>query len=82
MDRLLPLVRAFVLVAFLLLLAACDSTLLTPEGGPTPASIGPSRNGVTRYLDTEAGVVCWVFEGYQEGGISCLPVSSTRLEVG
>jgi hypothetical protein len=38
---------------------------------------------VTRFVDAEAGVVCWVFSPGQGGGggISCLPIDQTKLEV-
>lgn len=35
-------------------------------------------NKILRIIDKQAGVVCWVFS-YQ-GGISCLPLSDTRLD--
>jgi len=32
---------------------------------------------VKRFIDKEAGAVCWVW--YKTGGISCLPISETKL---
>lgn len=37
-------------------------------------------SGITRLVDPEAGVVCWVYSGYNVGGISCLPLSETNLK--
>lgn len=34
---------------------------------------------VLRIVDLEAGAVCWIYNGYQEGGIFCLPVSLTEF---
>lgn len=31
-------------------------------------------NGVSRFVDKEAGVVCWVYEDDYSGGISCIPL--------
>ena len=35
------------------------------------------RRGTYRFVDEEAGVVCWLYWG---NGISCLPIGETRLE--
>ena len=37
--------------------------------------------GVSRYFDKEAGVVCWIYYDYKAGGISCLPIEDTLLEM-
>ena len=37
--------------------------------------------GITRYVDEPAGVVCWVFIQEGKGGISCLPISETKMGV-
>jgi hypothetical protein len=37
----------------------------------------PNRIGITRYIDEEADVICWVFNGLVFGGISCLPYEDT-----
>ena len=34
---------------------------------------------VERFIDRDAGVVCWVYRGYKKGGIHCLPLEQTRL---
>ena len=38
----------------------------------------PSRSSdiVSRYVDREAGVVCWTYQS----GISCLPIDATTLQ--
>ena len=46
-------------------------------------SRSPSMNpgyGISRYVDQEAGVVCWVWAGGHAGGLSCLPIADTRLD--
>jgi len=37
--------------------------------------------GVSRYFDKDAGVVCWIYYDYKAGGISCLPIGDTLLEI-
>jgi len=32
-----------------------------------------------RVEDAEAGVVCWIYSGFEKGGVSCLPIEQTRL---
>jgi len=34
---------------------------------------------VYRFYDADADVVCWVYSGYREGGVSCLPRIETAL---
>ena len=46
--------------------------------GPDPQTGHPSAN---RFIDHEAGVVCWVYRGGFGGGISCLPLDETSLAV-
>jgi hypothetical protein len=36
-------------------------------------------DGVSRFEDAEAGVICWVYTQAYRGGISCLPKSETLL---
>ncbi len=36
--------------------------------------------GVIRFIDHEAGVVCWLSDVYYGNSISCLPLSETLLE--
>jgi len=36
--------------------------------------------GVTRIIDEEAGVVCYIYARGYAGGISCLPLSETGLK--
>ena len=34
---------------------------------------------VRRFIDHDAGAVCWVYKGGFAGGIHCLPLEQTRL---
>lgn len=36
-------------------------------------------NGLYRFHDKEAGVVCWIFDGQNEVGMQCLPEGETKL---
>ena len=54
-------------------LASCQ--ILTPQGEG-------SDYGVTRYVDTKAGVVCWIYSAPYKGGIDCMPIKDTLLEKG
>jgi hypothetical protein len=56
---------------------------------PTPTStwgttIATTALGgdVSRVMDRDAGVVCWVFWAAGRGGISCLPLKDTALDGG
>lgn len=62
------------LIVLMLLLAGCAA--------PTDQSNYEQLDlKITRYYDSEAGVVCWIYDGYQGDGISCLPEQYTRLSV-
>lgn len=67
--------RIIIALFLLLALAACKS----PE--PTPVQVSEwLTKHVYKFTDEEAGVVCWVYNaGGNHGGISCLPLSETRL---
>ena len=43
----------------------------------------PEGDGVIRFVDSEAGVVCYVFargDGYDgQGGLSCVPIEDTNF---
>lgn len=65
------------LIIALLALAGC--------GQPQPPQVVEARerarieSDITRHIDEEAGVVCWVYSYGYQGGISCLPIEDTRL---
>jgi len=58
----------------LALLVSCNDG--EPMKQVTGGNIG---NNIYRYVDNEAGVVCWIWNGYEKGGIHCLPISETKL---
>ena len=80
--------RAIFVALLLLLLAACTPQVLEEEPQAV-ASQAPdvvwvltdasARYGAYRFIDHQAGVVCWVYANYGKGGISCLPLIETRL---
>jgi hypothetical protein len=53
--------------------------LLTGCGGGEPVSSTSMLGGITRFYDNDAGVVCWVYNDFEKGGISCLPLKETKL---
>lgn len=59
-----------------LLLAACQF----PAPAPNPATNQWNIQNVNRIFDDQAGVVCWIYSNNNQGGISCLPVSQTKLD--
>ena len=65
MRRLILLV---VLLLVVLGLSGCGS-----------ASGDYTGSGVQRYIDNEAGVVCWVYTAPYRGGLDCMPLNETLL---
>lgn len=82
MNRVLALLF---LVAFLLV--SCGSPATPKSSNPNAQNIGDTRtvfqvdssDMVCRFEDKEADVVCWIFVGGQQGGLTCLPRSQTKL---
>jgi hypothetical protein len=73
---------AFVCLVGCFLLAGCGNDSVVAG---TPATVSKVNTGglstVSRYVDAEAGVVCWLLKTGYAGGISCLPIDETRLEL-
>ena len=69
--------KLLVLVMCVALLVACKSVPAKEE----TVVIADNWNEVIRFIDEEAGVVCW-WTGSYRGGISCLPISQTKLDIG
>lgn len=72
------LVIIFVVLAIIALILSPGAS-----GDAQPADNGSvetppvsEHGGIDRYVDEEAGVVCY---GYYNNGISCLPINQTRL---
>jgi hypothetical protein len=75
-------------IAFLIFLArAVSSNTSEAEAQGTPEfsdeiNIYVGSEKVERFVDDEAGVVCWAIETYRETGLSCLPIEQTQLWAG
>lgn len=68
----------------ILLLVACDTYVSTSGSSESNARFyriteQPECCGVYRFYDVDAGVVLWVYVGYNKGGITSQPVGLTRL---
>ena len=71
------LLAAVMFLVVLLIGGSCETSAQEP--GVTASTIlNPS---VSRFMDLEAGVVCWIYSAAYQGGISCLPISETKLSV-
>ena len=68
----------------LLVLVVCVALMV---GCGTPVNeervvIGDGWDDVIRFIDEEAGVVCWLYRADRSAGLSCLPLSQTKLDIG
>lgn len=81
-----PMKRILCILACIALLVGC-----APTTDPLPAYSGDLSwetldytyaNMVYRFIDAEAGVVCYYVDGGYDGGLSCLPCSQTNLDCG
>lgn len=70
-----------ILVLLILLIATnCGAAPPTPEGAERLLEYPRQTDGWSRFVDDEAGVVCWWYKSGYGGGLSCLPLSETNLE--
>lgn len=74
---------AVIAVVLLAGLAGCvgGSGEQTPDSGPSDEDVqeGGSFEDVDRFIDREAGVVCYKFSGFEKGGLSCVPIEQTNF---
>lgn len=75
----LILTSTFLSVLIVAALSSCspgeiETSTGNPHGG-TKVFTGLGR--VVRFIDEEAGIVCWVYGNYS---IDCLPINQTRLD--
>lgn len=66
-----------ILVLLTLALTGCKQQEWTST---TTNYVGALPPGVKRFIDDDAGVVCYTYRNtYDSAGISCLPLSETKL---
>jgi len=63
-----------ILVLSILFLVSC-----APEYQQNVSEQTNLTDSVSRFIDNEADVVCWIYRAGYKGGISCLPISETSL---
>lgn len=68
-DSFVGITSAIIVLVVIAIIAIGGYALATGEDNGLPS-------GVTRFVDQEAGVVCWVYSDQ----MSCLPVEETRLD--
>lgn len=73
-DKLILKIFLTILV-FTLLFVSC-----VPSENGSNSNIIEGATNLYREIDEDAGVVCWIYSGYQSGGIDCMPISETLLD--
>jgi hypothetical protein len=78
-----------IMILMATILVACTPEYTPPENAIIHRRVTDSFNikllmkggmlAISRFVDEEAGAVCWLYEGYEKGGISCLPLDQTNL---
>ena len=58
-------------IILILLMAIFATTISCATTNPETEDYVVSR--VTKFVDRESDVTCWVYDSYNSGGISCLP---------
>ena len=70
-----------IILLAIVIFSSCQARWAGAGGPINSTQVGYSQGSVERFIDTEAMVVCWTFDTYNGGGISCLPLSDTNLFV-
>jgi len=75
--------KTIALIAVVLLagLAGCVGGDETTDSGPKDEKVQDDGrfDDVDRFIDREAGVVCYKFTGFEKGGLSCVPIEQTNF---
>jgi hypothetical protein len=71
--------RKITLIISVLILLAVLVGCVEPIDVETVSDYKKLDNGISRFIDTEAGVVCWTSHVYSGYSISCLPIGQTQL---
>jgi hypothetical protein len=73
MKTLGTVLKALLLACWIIaIVAACAEAL---ADGPAPESASRSiPSSVSRFIDHDYGNVCYLYRGYEKGGISCVPL--------
>ena len=66
-------------IVMLVVLAGCGAQIPLATPGAMTRTNATGNTDVIRYVDIEAGVVCWIVRSGYGGGISCLAIEQTRL---
>ncbi len=69
MKKLIYLILAFIG----LFLFVCSCAPVNPQGEDGTLVYSDSNFTVIRFIDTEKDAVCWLMDGFESGGISCIP---------
>ena len=73
-----PLLIVLFVVGLFFVISGCSSAL--SDEVPTTNLDSSTAPYIGRYIDDEAGVVCWLWDsGGYKGGLSCLPIADTKL---
>ena len=65
-----------IVLVLLSILVGCETTQIEPK---TITQYETWLGDVSRFVDKEAGVVCWLSAVYGGYAISCLPIKDTML---
>lgn len=80
------MVAVFILGGLILANAAkAEPETARKEAGLRPVSLGQVGGGgivvdILRFVDEEAGVVCWIAKALSKAGLSCVPLGDTLLD--
>lgn len=72
---------AEILVAlFLISVIIAISSTTVDQQNENSNPLSTNNAGISKYTDTEAGVLCYLYNTNRSDSISCVPLSQTRLK--
>ncbi len=67
--------KKFTLISIVTMLFFCGCL-----NSPAKETVIYDSHRIERYIDKEAGVVCWAYTAPFRGGIHCMPIKDTDLQ--
>lgn len=72
-------IRKILILTVVVWFVACGGQPPTPSPSAPAFTVG-TEGSVHRFHDDEYNVTCWVYTGYKQGGISCIPDTQLKEE--
>jgi len=66
-------IMVLMVIAIAVVGGSCTAAVLPAPGTPVLTNVNAGTFTVFRFTDLDGAATCWLYTGYREGGISCIP---------